>query len=168
MYIIDEKIGACDRARGLAGLASLYRAITAMPDPRTIPNVEFVIDTEDTPTDRVPDDRIIWAWLRPRDNQNTWVMPDFDGWAFPHPELGSYISFRERLQFYERPFAEKDPRAGWRGAVDRNDVRKSLIQATRDQEWADVLDMELHPENRLQMAEFCSYQFPVHTEGKSH
>jgi hypothetical protein len=81
MYIIDYKEGACHRARAIAGLSNLYRAITAFPHPASIPNVEFIIDIEDTPTDNVPDDRIVWAWNRPNNKLNTWIMPDFDGWA---------------------------------------------------------------------------------------
>jgi len=81
MYIIDYKEGACDRARAIAGLSNLYRAIIAHPDPTTIPNVEFIIDIEDTPTEDVPDNRIVWAWNRPNTELNTWIMPDFDGWA---------------------------------------------------------------------------------------
>lgn len=81
MYVIDEKEGACNRARGLAGLSNLYRAITAVDDPTTIPNVEFILDLEDTPTEAVPENRVVWSWNRPKTNQNTWVVPDFDGWA---------------------------------------------------------------------------------------
>lgn len=86
MSVINEMKGACDRSRGLAGLANLYRAITAVADPSTIPNVEFILDIEDTPTTGVPADRIVWAWNRPVTNLNTFVAPDFDGWAVSsHP-----------------------------------------------------------------------------------
>ncbi|KAE9971376.1 hypothetical protein BLS_004464 [Venturia inaequalis] len=164
MYIVDYKEGACERARAVAGLSNLYRAIVAHPDPTTIPNAEFIIDIEDTPTEGVPDDRIVWAWNRPKNESNTWVMPDFDGWAFPHADLGSYISFRQRLQFYEKPFEEKDARAVWRGAMN-NPVRHALMAASRDKEWADVQVMT--NETRMHMAEFCAYQFPIHTEGNT-
>lgn len=165
MYIIDEKRGACDRARAIAGLSSLYRAIIAVADPTTIPNVEFIVDIEDTPTDDVPKNRIVWAWNRPSKEERTWLMPDFDGWAFPEADLGSYISFRERLQFYEKPFSQKDPRAVWRGAMN-NPIRNALVDIAEGKEWADV-QRGLTPENRLHMGEFCSYQFPVHTEGNA-
>ena len=167
LYVVDEKIGACNRARTLSGLANLYRAIVALPDPRMIPNVEFVIDVEDTPQGNAPDDRIVWAWTRPKDNEKTWLMPDFDGWAFPDPDLGSYTSFRDRLRFFEKPFAEKDPRAVWRGNSHVNDIRKSLLETTSKRPWADVLDTNAHPEHRIHMADFCSYKFPIHTEGNS-
>ncbi|KAF2425797.1 hypothetical protein EJ08DRAFT_638369 [Tothia fuscella] len=162
MYIIDEKKGACDRARAIAGLSNLYRAIIAFPNPAAIPNVEFIIDIEDTPTDNVPSNRVVWAWNRPNNELNTWIMPDFDGWAFPDPDLGSYTSFRNRLQFYEKPFEEKDSRVVWRGALN-NPIRNALIDATKDKEWADVGTMNA----RLHMAEFCKYQYPIHTEGNA-
>lgn len=162
MYIINEKKGACDRARAIAGLSNLYRAIIAFPDPTAIPNVEFVIDIEDTPTDDMPKNRIVWAWNRPNSELNTWVMPDFDGWAFPEADLGSYVSFRERLQFYEKAFSQKDPRAVWRGAMN-NPIRDALVEVAKGKDWADVDTMG----RRMHMAEFCSYQFPVHTEGNA-
>jgi len=84
MYIIDEKLGACNRARALAGLSSLYRAIISIPDPRTLPNVEFTIDIEDTPTHEAPANRVVWGWTRPYNNSRTWLMPDFDGWVSDH------------------------------------------------------------------------------------
>ncbi|KAL1613803.1 hypothetical protein SLS54_010264 [Diplodia seriata] len=180
MYIIDEMKGACDRMRGLAGLANLYRAIAAVPDPRTIPNVEFILDLEDTPALDAPDDRIVWGWNRPRDHLKTWVAPDFDGWAFPNPDLGSYVSFRERLHHTEQPFDSKIPKAVWRGSPN-NAVREALLSvveasekastpnttpssssSSADESWADVRKMSEH---RMHMAEFCKYQFPIHTEG---
>lgn len=164
MYILGEQKGACDRQRALAGLANLYRAIISVPDPSTIPNVEFILDTEDTPTNGVPKDRIVWAWTRPMADLGTWVAPDFDGWAFPNADLGAYSSFRDRLRFVEMPFADKDPRAVWRGSMN-NKVRGALINATKDKEWADVQMMT--KDTRMHMAEFCKYQFPVHTEGNS-
>jgi hypothetical protein len=85
MYIIDEKRGASDRARAIAGLSNLYRAIIAFPEPTAIPNIEFIIDIEDTPTGNVPNDRVVWAWNRNNSDLNTWIMPDFDGWAVGHP-----------------------------------------------------------------------------------
>lgn len=91
MYIIDYKEGACERARAVAGLSNLYRAIIAHPDPTSIPNAEFIIDIEDTPTTGVPDDRIVWAWNRPNNELNTWVMPDFDGWAVRFPPCPNHI-----------------------------------------------------------------------------
>ncbi|OJD32120.1 uncharacterized protein BKCO1_4100042 [Diplodia corticola] len=189
LYIVDEMKGASNRARALAGLANLYRAITALDDPSTIPNVEFILDLEDTPTLDAPKDRIVWGWNRPKSNLNTWVAPDFDGWAFPNPDLGSYISFRDRIQYTEQPFVTKIPKAVWRGA-NNNQVREALLSvveaseahqssslssstsaqstgsgsssSTLDESWADVRKMSEH---RMHMAEFCKYMFPIHTEG---
>ncbi|KAK7715477.1 hypothetical protein SLS57_006864 [Botryosphaeria dothidea] len=124
----------------MAGLSNLYRAITIVSDPTTIPNVE------------------------PKAERNTWVVPDFDGWAFPNVNLRSYISFRERLQFVEIPFEEKDSRPVWRGAMN-NKVRTALMNVGRDQGWADV--KEMNSQTRLNMVDFCRYKFPIHTEGNT-
>lgn len=164
MYIIDEVKGACDKQRGHAGLANLYRSIISVPDPSTIPNVEFILDTEDTPTQHMPKNRVVWGWTRPMDKMGTWVAPDFDGWAFPNPDLGAYVSFRERVKLVEQPFEAKDARAVWRGTVVLNSLRGSLVNATQDKEWADVQKMR---DARMHMADFCKYQFPIHTEGNS-
>lgn len=43
----------------MAGLSNLYRAITIVSDPTTIPNVEFVLDLKDRQTDG-------WNAKRPR------------------------------------------------------------------------------------------------------
>ncbi|EKG13715.1 Lipopolysaccharide-modifying protein [Macrophomina phaseolina MS6] len=164
IYIIDEFKGACDRARGLAGLSNLYRAITAMPDPTTIPDVEFIMDVEDAPTEDMPDDRIVWTWNRPIDNLNTWVIPNFYGWASPRSFIGSYVSFRERLPLVERPFKDKDRRIVWRGSMN-NEVRFALINATTGKEWADV--QETTAQNSMHVSELCKYQFLAHTEGNT-
>ncbi|EKG17488.1 Lipopolysaccharide-modifying protein [Macrophomina phaseolina MS6] len=165
MYIINEHKGACDKQRGLAGLANLYRAIISVPDPTTIPNVEFILDTEDTPTQEMPDDRVVWGWTRPMGKLGTWVAPDFDGWAFPISDLGAYVSFRERLKLDEMPFEEKDPRAVWRGTPALNKLRNTLMNVTEGKDWADV--QHLVKETRMLMTEFCNYKFPIHTEGNT-
>lgn len=52
----------------------------------------------------------------------------------------------------------------WRGSMN-NDVRTALVGVAEGQDWSDVQIMT--PETRLHMAEFCKYQFPVHTEGNT-
>lgn len=46
-----------------------------------------------------------------------------------------------------------------------NPVRHALLEVSRDREWADVQTM--NSETRMHMAEFCAYQFPIHTEGNT-
>ncbi|KAB2570941.1 hypothetical protein DBV05_g10396, partial [Lasiodiplodia theobromae] len=88
---------------------------------------------------------------------------------FPNPDLGSYISFRDRLRHIEEPFALKIPKAAWRGNIN-NSVREALMAVVNntsssdggESDWADVATMKGH---RLHMAEFCKYMFAIHTEG---
>ncbi|KAK6080917.1 O-glucosyltransferase rumi-like protein [Seiridium cupressi] len=47
LYVIKEVPGEPDRSRGLAALANMYRALTSIPNPKSIPNIEFVFDIED-------------------------------------------------------------------------------------------------------------------------
>lgn len=46
-----------------------------------------------------------------------------------------------------------------------NPIRQALMEASRDKDWADVQIM--NRDTRMHMAEFCAYQFPLHTEGFS-
>jgi hypothetical protein len=49
LYIVGEKQGVVDRTRYLNGAAMIYRAITSIPNPEVLPNVEFTLDRMDHP-----------------------------------------------------------------------------------------------------------------------
>lgn len=55
-------------------MASMYRAITAHPDPRSIPNVEFILDLHDN-SQPGPEGKIRFTWARHKDNPYMWVIP---------------------------------------------------------------------------------------------
>ena len=74
LYIVGEKQGVVDRTRYLNGAAMIYRAITAVPDPRELPNVEFTLDRMDHPNPEPQrPGRTVWAWTRHVSDNNTWV-----------------------------------------------------------------------------------------------
>ena len=97
----------------------------------------------DNPNDRRPR-RTVWGWDRVFSDNNTWVMPDYDGWS----SLGSgfksvagYSQFRERVHELEQgtTFEKKVPKALWRGTVGLANpyvphTRKDLIAASKDKE----------------------------------
>ena len=166
---MDEKSGDADGSRAKAAVASMYRALSALPDPRKVPDVEFVIDVEDN-LHGTPKDRTVWAWCRHRDDNNTFVMPDFDGWSYPDDAVGGYEAFRTKVRGIEQPFEEKIPKAVWRGSTGVNhDLRVALVDAAKGRPWADIKEIDWSTRKGvMQMQDFCKYQYVVQTEGKSH
>ncbi|KAI1775889.1 glycosyl transferase family 90-domain-containing protein [Hypoxylon cercidicola] len=174
LYVIRERKGEPDRSRGLAALANMYRAITAMPNPRELPDVEFIIDIEDQASrgEKNPE-RIRWAWAREEKNEWLWVMPDFDGWAYPDDGVGSYTQFREDALEIENEYAngwdDKENKLCWRGSLAVNGkLRTGLVETAKGNEWNDVEAIDWHNRsNILDMRDFCRYKYVAHTEGNS-
>lgn len=174
LYVIKEVKGEPDRSRGLAALANMYRALTSIPNPRSIPNIEFVFDIEDrADLGEKQSDRIRWAWARPKDNPWLWVMPDFDGWAYPDDGVGGYVDFREDLEDveaeYPNGFQDKEAKLSWRGSLAVNTgLRQGLVDASTKKSWSDVEAIDWHNRtNILAMTDFCRSKYVVHTEGNS-
>ncbi|KAI0376322.1 glycosyl transferase family 90-domain-containing protein [Hypomontagnella monticulosa] len=174
LYVIEEKKGEPDRSRGLAALANMYRAITAIPDPRSLPDVEFIIDIEDRAARGEKDPtRIRWAWAREESNPWLWVMPDFDGWSYPDDGVGSYVQFREDVDEleseYPKGWDDKEDKVCWRGslAVNRK-LRTALVETAKGHTWNDVEAIDWHDRsNVMAMRDFCRFKYVVHTEGNS-
>lgn len=154
----------------------IYRAISAVPDPSVLPNVEFTLDRMDhpNPSPQKPG-RVAWGWTRHvTEDNNTWVMPDFNGWASSFWDtVGGYRAFRERSKKYLTPFEDKTKKALWRGQINVgqkvSEIRKSLLEASKDKSWSDIEEIRWdsglgHP---VQMEEHCKWQFLIHTEGNS-
>ena len=114
------------------GLSMIYRAITSIPDPRVLPNIEFTIDRMDLPNPPGGrPDRTVWAWTRRWDDNDTWVMPDFNGWATGDWEaVGGYRAFREKVMLSITPFKKKIRKAIWRGQI--NVGRKAAVLFARE------------------------------------
>ncbi|KAL7629889.1 hypothetical protein AAE478_001412 [Parahypoxylon ruwenzoriense] len=174
LYIIEENKGEPDRSRGLAALASIYRAIIAIPDPRSLPNIEFILDIEDRAARGEKDPRRIrWAWARQETNPWLWVVPDFNGWSYPDDGVGSYAQFREEVAGLEAEYPngwdDKDDKLTWRGslAVNRK-LRTALVEASKGHSWNDVEAIDWHDRsNIMAMREFCRSKYVAHTEGNS-
>ncbi|KAI9748345.1 MAG: hypothetical protein M4579_007251 [Chaenotheca gracillima] len=161
--------GGTDLSRSMSILSTIHRALTALPDPSVVPNVEFVIDVEDFVFEAVPADRVAFTFHRRPQDESIWVMPDFNGWSFPDDAVGSYEEFRGNVKSIEVPFSEKVDKVGWRGSVGVNpELRKALVDATAEKSWADVKAMTWRdPVNLINMHEFCRYKFVAHTEGNT-
>ncbi|KAJ1337796.1 EGF-domain serine glucosyl/xylosyltransferase [Microdochium nivale] len=175
LYVVGEKQGVVDRTRYLDGAAMIYRAITAVPDPRVLPNIEFTLDRMDHPNPQpVRPGRVAWGWTRHRSDNDTWVMPDFNGWASSSWDtVGGYRTFREKTKKYLTPFSEKTQKALWRGQINVGQkvsaLRSQLIEAAANKTWSDVGQIRWEKGNAgvVAMEEHCSWQYLIHTEGNS-
>lgn len=67
------------------------------------------------------------------------------------PDLGSYVSFYERLNFVQMPFEDKDLQAVWSGAM-KNKVPAALTNAAQGYVWAGIQAM--NSETRMHMVDF--------------
>jgi len=175
LYVVGEKQGVVDRTRYLDGAAMIYRAITAIPDPRVIPNIEFTLDRMDHPNPE-PNrpGRVAWGWTRHRSDNSTWVMPDFNGWASSSWDtVGGYRTFREKTKKFLTPFSDKTKKALWRGQINVGQkvsvVRSKLLEVVKDKSWSDVDQIRWENGNKgvVAMEEHCSWQYLIHTEGNS-
>ncbi|KAI1077978.1 glycosyl transferase family 90-domain-containing protein [Whalleya microplaca] len=175
LYVIKERKGEPDRSRGLAALANMYRAMAAVPDRRTLPDIEFVLDIEDRAAHNEKNpERIRWAWARHEDNPWLWVMPDFDGWTYPDDGVGSYVQFREDVAELESEYRlsgwdGKEAKLCWRGSLAVNaQLRGDLVEASRGHNWSDIEAIDWHNRaNVLAMKDFCRFKYVAHTEGNS-
>ncbi|RYP12452.1 hypothetical protein DL765_007306 [Monosporascus sp. GIB2] len=168
LYVIKEVKGDPDRSRGLAALANMYRALTAIPNPRSIPNIEFVFGIEDkADLGETQPDRVRWAWARPQDNPWLWVMPDFDRWAYPNDGVGGYVNFRDDMRNVEAEFKErlhdKEAKLSWRGSLAVNtDLRQALVVAAENKSRSDVEAIDWHNRSYIMaMTDFCRDHVPV-------
>jgi len=152
----------------------IYRAITSIPDPRVLPNVEFTLDRMDHPNPEPQrPGRTAWAWTRHVSDNNTWVMPDFNGWASSGWDtVGGYRAFREKTKATIQPFNTKTPKLLWRGQINVGQKisppRVALLEAAQDQPWSDVGEIHWGKAGGVvAMEDHCNWQFLAHTEGNS-
>ncbi|KAI9663023.1 MAG: hypothetical protein M1821_008070 [Bathelium mastoideum] len=170
LYVIQEQlrayhVGPKRDPRISAAVGSVFRSLAALPNPRIVPNVEFIIDVEDWPGNDNPE-RTIWGFSRDRNDNNTWIMPDHGGWSpFDVAGVGSYHVFRDDVRLNEKPFSEKIPKAVYRGTKHLNEMREHLVEITKEKPWADAAHTS--KENHILAHKFCDYQYLFHVEGKS-
>lgn len=86
------------------------------------------------------------------------------------PATGSFIDSRRHAAQHDSHFAEKIPKAFWRGVRWTNEaVRGALLEQTKGQEWADTAVIDWGSKtNTIPADEMCNYAFLVHTEGRSY
>ncbi|KAI9812168.1 MAG: hypothetical protein M1827_004834 [Pycnora praestabilis] len=168
-------------SRALATLHSLNRALTAAPNRRELPNIEFEFVTEDVGFGEGP----YWTYTKRDQDERAWLMPDFAYWSWPEVKAGAYNRVRHRIKRVDDgvivdgqqvgglDFFEKDKRLVWRGNVQTAPkLRGAFVDATKNKPWADVKALDWASKddiksNLLPMEEHCKYMFLAHTEGHS-
>ncbi|KAL2866483.1 DUF821 domain protein [Aspergillus lucknowensis] len=183
LYIIDYGPMPYTFSRGKATLHSLNRALAAYADRRNLPDIEFVLSTDDFSNRESP----IWSYSKRAGDEDVWLMPDFGYWAWPEVKIGSYKEIRRRIAAVDdgdgngdgsnlNPglrFQDKKKQLAWRGSVATNpDLRGGLLKASRGKSWASIREINWDDDadvraNLLPMEEYCRYMFLAHTEGRS-
>lgn len=181
LYLVNFENMSNTFSRGLASLHSLQRALTAAPDRRDLPNIEFEYTTEDYSEGSQP----LWTYSKKDGDDSAWLMPDFGFWSWPEVKTGSYQKIRRRIAAVDDgatvdgtfhpglDFSEKDRRLLWRGNVITSpEIRGKFMEATDGKNWADVKALDWGNKediqaNLLPMEDHCKYMFVAHTEGRS-
>ncbi|KAL4926119.1 uncharacterized protein BDV17DRAFT_293742 [Aspergillus undulatus] len=184
LYVLATRARNEDHRRKIvAALSAMHRALVSDPSrgsntATTTPpqrDIEFVFSVEDKLSDiagyhsSLP----IWTLARTADEEAAWLMPDFGYWAWnhKHAEIGPYDEIVEQAAAYDAlPWAEKQRQLVWRGKPSfAPKLRRALMDATREKDWADVQPVDWHrKENVLRMEEHCRYMFIAHVEGRSY
>ncbi|KAM0720505.1 hypothetical protein Q7P37_004641 [Cladosporium fusiforme] len=161
--------------RTVAVWQQIHRALLgATAAGETLPTIEFSVSVDDrpnTPEEDPNDTHTLWSFSRRYENpahDRAFVMPDFNFWSW-RGVAGSFTEMRARGKELDEYIPDKIPKAVWRGVVWTNpDVRAPLLKATKNKDWADVVEFDwMTRANYIPMEEFCRYAFLVHTEGRS-
>ncbi|KAL4984257.1 glycosyl transferase family 90-domain-containing protein [Aspergillus falconensis] len=189
LYIIDYGPQPYTFTRGKATLHSLHRALSSYPDRNSLPDIEFVLTTDDFSTRTSSRPSPIWSYTKRADDEDiaAWLMPDFGYWSWPEVKtVGEYKDVRRRISTAEEglEFSGKKKQILWRGTVSANpEIRKGLLDAARGKSWASVKeiswdDSHSHPYphsksnptdiDTLPIEDHCTYAFLAHTEGRSY
>ncbi|KAJ8114939.1 hypothetical protein OPT61_g3299 [Boeremia exigua] len=162
--------------RTFAVLNQMRRALSgATAAGEKIPTIEFsvVVDDFNEIPDGQNDTHAIGHFARRLNDasqERVWLIPDFNFWSAP--ATGGIVEFEEtRLlaRQHDSLLTQKTPQAVWRGAVWTNEpVRGALLNVTRNQSWADVMEIDWKTqENMIRTEDMCDYMFLVHTEGQT-
>ncbi|KAL4996745.1 glycosyl transferase family 90-domain-containing protein [Aspergillus recurvatus] len=189
LYIIDYGPQPHTFTRGKATLHSLHRALSSYSDRHSLPDIEFVLTTDDFSTRTSSRPSPIWSYTKRADDEDTaiWLMPDFGYWSWPEVKtVGEYKDVRRRISAVEESleFSGKKKQLLWRGSVAANrEIRKGLLDAARGKSWASVKEIswdDSHPHpyphsksslpntDILPIEDHCAYAFLAHTEGRSY
>ncbi|KAB8339011.1 hypothetical protein FH972_021950 [Carpinus fangiana] len=166
------------RARTIALLSSLHRALSASPTPHLIPNIEFTMTVQNSAFNayRERPNRPIWAFARRQEDDKVWLMPDFGSWSADELHISSYTESRLRIEDvegqYKNHWKQKFQNLFWRGEVyEAEKLRGDLMRATDRKEWSDVQALDSHAgahNSDHAIEDYCRHMFLAVAEGQSY
>lgn len=176
LYVIEVNMWDSDHRKKVVGtLQSIYRAISIVPDCRSIPNIEFVFVVEDMPDNPAAP---LWALARRPQDKHSWLMPDFAFWSWDLPDLGPYDEVVSQMEMDEvggGGWDSKTPKLFWRGKLPMAPrLRNELVAVTQGKLWSDVEPLVpavrhgIEKPNYAGAADQCKFMFIAHAEGSGH
>lgn len=174
LYVIEVRAKGEDHRRKIMGiLSSIYRALTSAPDLAALPNIEFAFSVEDKVEDVLGSSQQhpLWVLARKATEESVWLMPDFGLWAWENDNfnssIGPYDQVVEHVRQNEPPWSNKKAQLIWRGKLSfAPKLRRTLLEAARNQPWGDVKEVEWgNKANFVSMEDHCSYRLIAHVEG---
>ncbi|KAL4784918.1 putative endoplasmic reticulum-resident kdel protein [Aspergillus varians] len=177
LYVVAVHARGEDHRRKIvAVLSSMHRALVADPDRMTRPEIEFVFSVEDKLGDVAKPEHAVWTLARTAEEEAAWLMPDFGYWSWDHLHtiIGPYDQVVEQVvegtAGYDGAWEDKQKQLVWRGKLSfAPKLRRALMDATRNQPWADVQPVDWHKkDNFLRLEDHCKYMFIAHVEGRSY
>lgn len=174
LYVVAAQAKGEDHRRKIvATLSAIHRALSASPDPGSIPSIDFIFSVEDRVDDIHANGSPVWVFSRKASEESVWLMPDFGYWAWGHldNDIGPYTQAVEKILTAESeiPFPEKQTKLVWRGKLSfAPKLRRALLDTARNQRWGDVKELDWgRKANFLFMEDHCRYMFIAHVEGRS-
>ena len=173
LYVVAVRAKGEDHRRKIvATLSAMHRALSASPNPSSIPSFEFIFSVEDRVDDVSANGSPVWVFSRKASEESVWLMPDFGYWSWGHTnnDIGPYTQAVDKILANEStvPFPEKQKKLVWRGKLSfAPKLRRTLLDTARNHKWGDVKELDWSRKaNFLFMEEHCQYMFIAHVEGK--
>lgn len=178
LYVIETKSKAEDhRRKTVATLSAMHRALSVLPDPREIPNTEFIFSIEDKASDVAGVGDPLWVFARKASEASLFLMPDFGFWAWDNMingknnEIGTYDDIIEKATSVESEiggWTQKQQKLVWRGKLSfAPKLRRALLDVARKYEWSAVKELNWQVKhNFLTLEDHCKFQYIAHVEGK--
>lgn len=162
VYIISRR-GNFWKQNGVATVHALQRALSAFPDRKSLPNIEFFMFFFDV----VGDNKAVWTYCKPAHDtefKNQWLMPDFGFWAWPHASIPNYNHVRDEMRRVEDEidFEAKTPQLVWRGNDETAPHRPLFLEATKGKVWANV-----SASTRISLWDHCRFKMMMDISGRS-
>ncbi|KAJ5494890.1 hypothetical protein N7539_000006 [Penicillium diatomitis] len=173
LHVVKARAKGEDHRRKILGvLGAIHRALVADQTRGLRRNIEFVFSVEDKVEDVTSARHPVWVFARTPTEEGVWLMPDFSFWAWDNIKnhIGPFDQVVDRIKRMDLPWEQKKAQLVWRGKPSfAPKLHRALIEAARDQSWADVKEVDWKTRtNVLRMEDHCRYMFIAHVEGRSY